>query len=190
MIHFILALVSALAVSAVQLEPAKGKTEFLAVGRPSAIKINGKGKGPAGDLKIKKEGADYIMNGEAAMDLTSLETGIGMRDRHMKETYLETEKFKEARLIFKNAKFAQKLVKEGGTAKVGATLDLHGKQQPVEVEVALNNVGSDVNAVSKFKVKLSDFAIAVPKYAGITVADEVQITTETKMVAKSIGEGT
>lgn len=176
--------------SAVTFEAAKGKTEFLAVGRPSAIKINGKGSGPEGNLKLKKEAEATILNGVAIVDLSTLETGIGMRDRHMKETYLETGKFKEAKLYFENAKLDSKVIKNGGVATVKARLDLHGKSQPIEVELKLERKEPEVTAISKFKLKLSDFSISVPKYAGITVADEVQITTETKVASKALVEGT
>lgn len=171
---------------AVALDATKGKTEFLAVGRPSALKINGKGAGPTGDLEIKKMGTDFVINGEANVDLSSLDTGIGMRDRHMKEIYLEVEKFKTARILFKDAKIALEKLKSGAETKISALLDLHGQLKPVEVAMTLSKKGDVVASASVFKLKLSEYGIAIPKYAGITVADEVEVRTETQVPGKTI----
>jgi polyisoprenoid-binding protein YceI len=176
--------------AAVSLAPAQGSTQFLAVGRPSALKINGKGEGPSGSLSFKKDGEGYLMSGEAVVDMSKFETGIGMRDRHMKETYLEVEKYKTAKLTLKDVKLPKSAVESGGEVKCKGHLDLHGKQQDVDVVVSLEKKEDSLGATSRFTIKLSDFAIAVPKYAGITVADEVTVTTETKIPAKAVAEGT
>lgn len=176
--------------AAVTLTPSDGSTQFLAVGRPSALKINGKGEGPAGSLSFKKAGENFVMSGEAIVDLSSFETGIGMRDRHMKETYLEVEKFKTAKLTLKDVAVPRAILEKGGEVKCKGNLDLHGKQRDVDVVMTLEKKDAMVGATSKFTIKLSDFAIAVPKYAGITVADEVTVTTETKIPAVKVSEGT
>ncbi len=168
-------------VAAMTLEPVKGKTHFIAVGRPSALKINGTGHGPAGDLKLEKIGDSYVLNGEALMDLSSLDTGIEMRDRHMKEKYLEVEKFKQAKLVFKDVKLPSDKVSKGGEVEVNATLDLHGQQKPMPVSMVLEVKNGLVKTIAKFKVKLSEFNISIPTFSGITVADEVNITTETEV---------
>lgn len=163
------------------LDPAKGKTEFVAIGRPSALKIKGTGVGPKGELKLEEKGEFSLLNGEVAVDLSSLDTGISMRDEHMKEKYLEVEKFKEAKLIFKDAKIPAAKLKQGGEVELTATLDLHGQQKPVPVVMTLENKSGSVKSSSKFKIKLSEFNIAIPSFSGITVADEVNITTETEV---------
>ena len=66
------------------------KVEFLAIGKPSAIKIRGKGE----KLESKLQLAGKTLTGQFVFDLTSLNTGIDTRDEHMKEKYLETGKFK------------------------------------------------------------------------------------------------
>ena len=172
---------------AATLDASKGKTEFLAIGRPSALKISGTGTGPAGDFTFTKDSKDktqILLNGEAKMDLSSLDTGIGMRDKHMKEKYLQVEKYKEATLVFKDAKLAAGLLKSGGDVSLLATLKLHGTDKPVTVIMTIKPQDGKISASTKFALKLSEYAIDIPKFSGITVADEVQITTDTE-VAKS-----
>ncbi len=176
-------------VHAFPIQPEKGKTEFLAVGRPSALKINGKGSGPSGELKFSKAGADdMLLDGEVDMDLSSFDTGIGMRDRHMKEKYLEVEKFKTAKLKFQGVKIPKSVLESGGSLNVPAMLSLHGIEKPVEVVISLNAKGETLISSSKFKLKLTDYAIEVPKFSGITVADEVEVTAQTEVARASFKE--
>lgn len=175
---------------AVALVAARGKTEFVAVGRPSAIKIAGEGSGPEGRLELKKAGEDVSVSGEIQVDLESFKTGIGLRDRHMKETYLETAKFKTAALRLADARFPADLLKSGGDWKGSAVLSLHGVEKPVDIFLSLVPEGGILKARARFKLKLSDHAIQVPKFSGITVADEVDVTAESKMSGTIEVEGT
>jgi polyisoprenoid-binding protein YceI len=174
---------------AVPLEASKGTTQFLAVGRPSAIKINGKAPGPTGELTAKKSGGDILLSGEAKVDMKALETGIGMRDRHMKEKYLEVDKYSEAILKFTDVKVAGDALKKGGVVTVPATLTLHGQSKPVLVKLDLKPKADQVVGACEFKLKLSDFAIDIPKFSGITVADEVEVNTETSVAANALAPG-
>ncbi len=171
---------------AIPLNTAEGKTEFLAIGRPSAIKIAGQGPGPAGEVSISKAtgasgGETYIIKAEVEVDLDAMETGIGMRDRHMKEKYLETSKFKTAVLRFVSSPVPPSLLKEGGELSTLGTLLLHGVEKPVTVAMKITAEGDQLKCEAKFKLKLSDFSIEIPSFSGITVADEVEVTSLTSV---------
>ena len=83
------------AVPTISIEKDKSSVEFLAIGRPSALKIRGNKAKPEGKITFKDNGIDGII----VLNLEDFETGISLRDRHMKEKYLET-----AREDFKNVK--------------------------------------------------------------------------------------
>lgn len=170
------------------LEATSGRTEFLAIGRPAAIKIQGHGPGPTGDLVLVKAAAEYILRGEARLDLDLLETGIGMRDRHMKEKYLETGKFKEAVLKLNDVHVPAELLRSGGEFKTNGQLSLHGTERPIDVSIRFTKEGEKIKALSAFKLKLSDYTIEIPKFSGITVADEVEVKTETAVSQLVISE--
>lgn len=163
----------------VTLTPEKGKVEFTAVGRPAAIKIGGTGPGPAGRFELKKDGANALLSGDMTLDLDALDTGISMRDRHMKEKYLETAKFKTAALKIAAAPIASAVVTAGGDVKVPATLTLHGVEKPVEVSMKLAVQGKELRCQSQFQILLTDYALEIPKFSGITVANEVDVRVET-----------
>lgn len=161
--------------AAVQSIAAKGGgVEFLAIGKPSFIKIHGKGSAATGKLNVEGE----KVSGQFEFELNSLATGIETRDDHMKNKYLEVGKFPKAALDLKSASplagwsLKKPAVKD---AEFNGTLTLHGVSKPVTGKFQV----SDTGGVSvDFKVKLTDYGVAIPQFAGITVADEVEITVK------------
>jgi polyisoprenoid-binding protein YceI len=133
------------------------------------IRIKGVSPGPDGRVEI----SDKDVTGEFKLNLKNLSTGIEMRDRHMKEKYLEIATNPEATLIIqtlsiKDHENSQDLLFHG-------TLSLHGKIKPVSGVVSFETVADLKKTHAEFKIRLSDFGITIPSYAGITVADEVQL---------------
>jgi polyisoprenoid-binding protein YceI len=163
------------AFAAVQSISAKGgDVEFLAIGKPSFIKIHGKGSAAAGKLTVEGE----KVSGQFEFELNSLGTGIETRDNHMKNKYLEVGKFPKAALELKSAtpikgwSLKKPAVKD---AEFNGVLTLHGVSKPVTGKFQVTDSGG---VSVDFKVKLTDYDVAIPQFAGITVADEVEITVK------------
>jgi polyisoprenoid-binding protein YceI len=155
----------------------KSAVEFLAIGRPSALRIVGKGKGATGRLTESSGKAA----GEMSFDLNSLDTGITLRDKHMKEKYLETGKFPTA--VLKLESFA--LPKDATAARFATPgipftgkLTLHGIERPVSGTADLSRDGETASALASFKIKLTDYGVDIPKFAGITVAEDVDVKVD------------
>jgi polyisoprenoid-binding protein YceI len=151
-----------------------GSVEFLATGWPSALRINGKGVGPEGSLSMT--GSE--VSGSLAVDLGTLTTGIALRDRHMKEQYLEVQRFPRAELALTRLDLKQ--VPDGSdfgavTVPFEGTLSLHGVQKPVSGQAKVSRSAEKVTVNAVFSIQLGDFGIAVPKYLGITVAEKVEV---------------
>lgn len=151
--------------------PADGKTEFEALGRPSMVKIKGHGEGP--DTKLTLDGKN--LSGELVFKMETLDTGIGMRNEHMKDKYLEVQKYPTSTLKLKDVVLPEGFSVANPELKdfpFKGKLTLHGVEKDVEGKV---NVAKDLKATADFEIKISDFAIAIPSYLGITVADSVKI---------------
>jgi polyisoprenoid-binding protein YceI len=130
----------------------------------------------SGELVVdpRKSGA---IDGTLAVDLRTLQTGIGLRDNHMREGYLEVQKgegFQAATL--KNIQL------DGidpalpvGKANFRGTLTLHGQEREVTGTADIKRSGSDLRVSASFPVKVSDFAIASPSYLGVGVRNEVTV---------------
>lgn len=151
-----------------------GHVEFTAVGWPSALTIRGKGDGLEGRLAV--EGA--FVSGTLTFDLTGLTTGIGLRDRHMKEKYLEVARHPRAALALERVSVAPLPAGDRvGPIRVPwqGMLTLHGVTQRVSGEARIARAGNAVKIVAEFAVDISAFGIEVPSYMGITVAEKVEV---------------
>lgn len=95
------------------------------------------------------------------VDLNTLDTGIGLRNRHMRENYLETDQYP---LTW----FKGRLVRaEKGTdgryqVQADGTMFIHGVEQPKSVGGTITRDGDVYHITSGFEVKLSDYKIKIP----------------------------
>jgi polyisoprenoid-binding protein YceI len=154
---------------------ASGTTEFIAIGHPSALKVIGKGSGPDGKLDI----AQTSVSGTVTVDLKSLNTGIDTRDKHMKEKYLEVEKFPTASLTVTSLTLPKALDPQANTVVAvpfQGTLKLHGVEKPVSGTFDLSGPSATPKIAVQFTLTLSDYGITIPSFAGITIADQVSVT--------------
>lgn len=174
------------AASELILDKAASSVEFLAIGRPSALKIRGtKGK-PEGRIKI----AGSVVEGELSLDLSTLETGISLRDRHMKEKYLEVGKegFRHAVLNIKKVSLPVDYWKnpKPQITTFDGILKLHGveKEMNGQIEIKEANLKS-LGGIAKFTLSLPQYGIAIPSFSGITMADQVDVEIKFKSQIES-----
>jgi polyisoprenoid-binding protein YceI len=112
------------------------------------------------------------LTGALRVDLQTLETGIGVRDRHMRDNYLEVEKGPE----FATATFDQiRIEKLAGKSTFKGTLMLHGQRQEVTGTADLQQRDGRIRVQAQFPIKVSAFQIPKPTYLGVGVRDEIQI---------------
>ena len=164
-----------------------GTVKFFALGNPSAIRIDGVGTGPEGRLEVVADEKNSKIAGQFIFDLGSLNSGIEMRDSHMKEKYLEIEKFPTAKLTIETINIDGNILKNFNKANVpfSGVMNLHGKEKAVSGMAELKSLSKDeVKVIAKFRVKSSDFSIEIPSFAGITVADEIDLEVEMQTTSK------
>ena len=112
------------------------------------------------------------VRGVLKVELQTLETGIGVRDRHMKENYLEVAKGPEFATAIIDDIRVEKL--EGKTVFTGM-LSLHGQKRKVTGAAELQEKDGKVRVQAQFPVKVSEFEIPAPTYLGVGVRDEIQV---------------
>jgi polyisoprenoid-binding protein YceI len=153
-----------------------GDVKFTAVGKPGFLKIRGESKSqfPIGSLKFDKDSAA----GEFEFDLQGLETGIDLRNEHMKDKYLEVAKFPKSKLTFKLPGIKESDLSSDLKRNFVGILNLHGVTKEVSGEVLYS--AATKSAVTKFTIKVSDFGIDIPKYMGITVSETVDLDVSVK----------
>jgi len=136
--------------------------------------------GPAGmtiqgtttDLKVSEDGGNVVVD----VPLANLNTGIDLRDHHMKEKYLEVPKFPSTTLVV--ARTALKFPPPDGHAEGDAqgTLKLHGQSRPVTFHYEAKGAPGGFAVQGKFRVNMNDFGITVPTYLGVTVKPDVDVS--------------
>lgn len=117
------------------------------------------------------------------VEMASLDTGIDKRNRDMRENHLETERYPAAR-------FAGASVRAGAGSQLtpGVPLDLeiegtftlHGVTRRMRVPVTLTAMGDGraLHAVSRFSVRLEDYAIERPRFLFMKLAEEQIVTVD------------
>jgi polyisoprenoid-binding protein YceI len=146
--------------------PKDARVVFEAAG-PAGMKI----EGATSDLKVEETDGNVTLD----VPLANLLTGIALRDRHMKEKYLEVQKYPDAVLVV--ARSAVKFPPSGGhtEAEAPAVLKLHGQTRPVTVRYEATAEGDGFSVRGSVHVKMDDFGIAVPSYLGVTVKPDVDV---------------
>jgi polyisoprenoid-binding protein YceI len=112
-----------------------------------------------------------------SIDMGSLDTGVSLRNKEMRELYLQTPKFPKA--TFKSVSVSGPAsIAQGQPADVSVTGDftLHGvtKRMTFPVRVVLLADGR-LHATTNFNVKMPDFGISVPHNILVTVEDMVPV---------------
>lgn len=114
------------------------------------------------------------------VDLASLDTGIGLRNRHMRENYLETEEYPYA-------KYKGEIVSiDGGdtyTVRTSGTMSIHGVDREMESICKVNTSASGYHVVVEFNIRLTDFNIEVPSLMFMKINEEIVVKLDFDMRA-------
>jgi polyisoprenoid-binding protein YceI len=147
-------------------EPKISDAEVLFVAHGSlGMRIEGK----TADLSIARTPGAL----EFTVHLETLQTGIELRDRHMRDEVFEVQRFPLARLRVLHPPLPGSTT--SGTAF--GELTVHGQTRPVNVAFKLKpRSGYDVTA--SFKMNLRDYGMTAPTYLGISVKPEVDVSAD------------
>ena len=96
------------------------------------------------------------------VDLETLDTGIGLRNRHMRENYLETEKFKYA---FFDGVFSsiEEVSENEFNVEVSGRINIHGIEKLIVISGIVLKNENQLTIVTSFEIALTDFGIDVPE---------------------------
>jgi hypothetical protein len=128
-----------------------------------------------GELALASDGR--ALEGTLRVPLDTFDTGIGLRNTHMREHYLETGKGPD----FARAALTQIVLDEprvatsGGQTAFGATLLLHGVTQDIRGTARISRTGDGARVEATFPVSLSAHGVPEPRYLGIGVRDGIEV---------------
>jgi polyisoprenoid-binding protein YceI len=131
------------------------------------------------------------LTGEILVDLATIDTGISLRNQHLREKYLEVSKGKG----FDKAALSEILLSdadgeafEGRTAFTGMLL-LHGEKHPLQGTAEIRREGSSRRVRAEFPLLLTDFGITPPEYLGVGVGNKLLVKAQfTAVPARESGK--
>lgn len=124
-----------------------------------------------GLINIENNGLDFFI------DLNTLKTGIGLRDRHMRENYLETKKYPFAEFVGKITETVKLKTGESKNVTAKGKFKIHGVEKDIIVSGKLIAVSdNELKLEADFKVLLSEYKISIPKIVFFELAEEQTIT--------------
>lgn len=150
---------------------------FKTRGSPVLVSIEGKSEvACSGDWIV--DGSNSTKS-KVSMDLTKLDTGIALRNKHLRDNYLNVTKFPTAVMTEIEAKDIDGLIKKGVASKstFKGMLELHGSKKPIQ---GTYEVKDGNQYTGNFEIDLPDFAVERPSFMGVKVVDKVFITFKFK----------
>ena len=133
-----------------------------------------------GGVLTLEPGKPARLAGELSIDLATIDTGIALRNQHLREKYLEVGKgkgFDKAILSEIQLADADGESFDGRTPFTGKLL-LHGVRHPVQGTVEIRREGPGRRVRAEFPLQLTDFAIAPPLYLGVGVANRLLVKVQ------------
>lgn len=130
----------------------------------------------SGSITVSAKGSPAF-DGSLAVDLRMLDTGIELRNEHLRDNYLEVAKqpgYDTATLSEIDLK-GLKLDAPEGKGSFTGLLALHGVTKTVAGTVDVRPIGEDLHVKASFPVNLLDYSIRRPRYLGVGVKDVVQV---------------
>lgn len=142
--------------------------------------FEGKTDRAAGTILVDPDDLTAPIDVYVVVDLASLDTGIALRNRHMRENHLHTDRFPEAVFTASRVDSAPAgMLPPGASVRcvVAGNFALHGVTKPLTVPVSIvRRPDGALEVDARFEVDLSDFEIPRPKFLLLKL-DEVQHVT-------------
>jgi len=137
---------------------------------PVGLGIDGRGS----DVKL----ADTAGSVDVIVELGSLQTGIALRDRHMREKYLETQKYPTAKLHVDKSAIRFPTGSKTVNVQSSGVLTLHGVTKRVPFRYAATGTPQRARVDGHLHVNMNDFNIRIPSYLGVTVKPDVEVAVK------------
>lgn len=118
--------------------------------------------------------------GEVSLDLSTIDTGIALRNQHLRENYLEVAKgagYDKAVLSDIHLADADGESFAGSSAFTGTML-LHGVKHEVAGRVEVRTEGSSRHVRVEFPLNLTDFGVEPPEYLGVGVGSKLLVKVQ------------
>jgi polyisoprenoid-binding protein YceI len=158
----------------IELDPANTQINFTLTGFPHTT--HGSFKLKSGTMQVDPDTGKA--NGSIVIDAATGTTGIGMRDREMRESILETQRYPEISFSPRRAD-GQPGPRRDFLIRVSGVMFLHGGQHDMTVELAIHRGGDQFTAAAHLSIPYVLWGLKDPSLLFLRVSDEVAIDVMT-----------
>ncbi len=187
MIKSVLFLLLVLSVSQVQsaefqLKPSEKKDTVFFESDAKLEFIAGKTTDIEGNFSFNIESPHDSLYGILKVDLRTLKTQIATRDKHMREDYLETDKYPFAYFELLSVENLPKIIHPDSTYSVvgNGYFFMHGVKNKLKPEISMRVLSKDgirqVDITVQFHLLLEDYDIERPQLVLLKVAKQINIS--------------
>lgn len=141
---------------------------------------------PVEDIKAVNKDAKALINTKTnefafVVPIVGFKFEKELMEVHFNENYMESDKYKTA--YFKGTvKGTIDYLKDGVYNVIASgVLNIHGVDQPRDIDVELLVKNGVVSVKSAFKVKLNDHKVKIPKVVIKNIAEEVEVTVSSTL---------
>jgi polyisoprenoid-binding protein YceI len=143
-----------------------------------AISVHGKSTALAGRARIQQTADGLVIEDlQAVLPVRTLNTGLGLRDEHMRKYVFATSdgglpdlRFSAERVVCPST--------SDRTCQLSGTLVIRETPRPFTITLKVDDKGGDFRAAGDGVVKLSAYGIPAPSQLGISTTDDVKLHLE------------
>jgi len=146
----------------------------------------GVAQGLEGSIDLSLSGAPQVMGGELTIDLRGLTSDDERRDNKIREDWLASDQFPDARFEITGAEGLPATYTNGEeiTFTLLGDLTVHDVTQPVSWEVTAVVNGDTLTGTAITTIRFSDFGMQAPNMANMFVVQD-ELTLEANIVAQA-----
>ena len=112
------------------------------------------------------------------LDLETLETGIRLRDKHMRDSYLETDTYPFAEFRGQLVQVPDFVVSDTASVVAVGRFKVHGIEREIEVPGVLIGRSEGLLLSAEWTIDLPDYEISVPKVVFYELSETQEIRIE------------
>jgi polyisoprenoid-binding protein YceI len=145
-------------------------------GNQAAVSFTAKG---TGGMSIVGKTAELVLQDDGKMllfkvPLKNLTTGLGLRDKHLREKYLQVEKYPTAELTV-DRQSLKPFTGNKMTIEIKGVMKIHGKTKTVSIHAVGQKNGQTIQVTASAQLNIQDYSIPIPSFLGISVKPDVNI---------------
>ncbi|MCB1060466.1 MAG: YceI family protein [Calditrichaeota bacterium] len=165
------------------LEATGGKQLVQFVSNAALEKIVGKASEMSGTLSVDLQKLTSNASGSVSVDMRSLDTGLSLRNQHMRVNHLNTDEYPYSTFTLKSIVTAEPPdISAGGTSNtlIRGTLELRGVKKDYEMlgTLSYDPALNVLTAYYKWNLFLMDHGMVRPDFLFMKLAEKQEITVE------------